>query len=97
MVAGKSNLMDAVSFVMGVKTTDLRGTKVTDFRSHSAKAEDRNTAVTLYYRSEPSRFSPPEQQIPPVLMMTRERKREGYGSRGSWEWRESERYRGTFE
>ena len=67
MVAGKSNLMDAVSFVMGVKTTDLRGTKVTDFRSHSAKAEDRNTAVTLYYRSEPSRFSPPEQQITPVL------------------------------
>ena len=50
-MAGKSNLMDAVSFVMGVNTKDLRGAKVTDFRSHSAQKGDPNTSVTLFYHS----------------------------------------------
>ena len=48
--AGKSNLMDAVSFVMGANTKDLRGQKVTDFRSHGAGKDDDNTSVTLFYR-----------------------------------------------
>ena len=54
--AGKSNLMDAVSFVMGVKTTDLRGAKVSDFRSHSAQKGDPNTSVTLYYHNDARRW-----------------------------------------
>ena len=48
--------MDAVSFVMGVNTKDLRGAKVADFRSHSAKPGDPNTSVTMFYRSTSQRF-----------------------------------------
>jgi len=56
--AGKSNLMDAVSFVMGVNTKDLRGAKVADFRIHGAGKSDANTSVTLYHRDTSRRSLP---------------------------------------
>ena len=64
-MAGKSNLMDAVSFVMGVNTKDLRGAKVSDFRSHSAKKGDSNTSVTLFYRGASQGFSHSPHNYPP--------------------------------
>lgn len=48
---GKSNLMDAVSFVVGVNTTTLRGTRLADFRSNLSCADDRPTSVTLFYHT----------------------------------------------
>lgn len=56
--AGKSNLMDAVSFVMGVNTKDLRGAKVADFRSHGLSKSDANTSVTLHHRDTSRRSLP---------------------------------------
>ena len=56
--AGKSNLMDAVSFVMGVNTKDLRGAKVADFRSHGVSKSDANTSVTLHHRDTSRRSLP---------------------------------------
>ncbi len=49
--SGKSNLMDAVSFVVGVSTAQLRGTKIADFRSHIGTATDAPTSVTLHYHA----------------------------------------------
>jgi chromosome segregation ATPase len=43
--------MDAVSFVVGVNTAALRGTKLADFRSNLASVTDEPTSVTLYYHS----------------------------------------------
>jgi len=51
LLPGKSNLMDAVSFVVGVNTTTLRGTRLADFRSNLASADDRPTSVTLFYQA----------------------------------------------
>jgi structural maintenance of chromosome 1 len=48
---GKSNLMDAVSFVVGVNTAALRGTKLADFRSNLESATDELTSVTLFYHA----------------------------------------------
>lgn len=41
--------MDAVSFVVGVNTTQLRGSKLADFRSNLETATDAPTSVTLHY------------------------------------------------
>ena len=43
--------MDAVSFVVGVNTAQLRGTKLADFRSNLETATDAPTSVTLHYRA----------------------------------------------
>jgi structural maintenance of chromosome 1 len=50
-LTGKSNLMDAVSFVVGVNTAQLRGFKLADFRSNLDTATDAPTSVTLHYHA----------------------------------------------
>ena len=53
--SGKSNLMDAISFVLGVRTTQLRGNQLRDlvYRDLSDSSDDpssRKAVVKLFYR-----------------------------------------------
>jgi chromosome segregation ATPase len=43
--------MDAVSFVVGVNTAQLRGSKLADFRSNLETATEAPTSVTLHYHA----------------------------------------------
>jgi chromosome segregation ATPase len=43
--------MDAVSFVVGVNTSQLRGSKLADFRTTLETATDAPTSVTLHFHA----------------------------------------------